>query len=85
MGEESLLMNLTERLSVCIRSNCQGFWLRVFTPVYSRNIWSELAVIVGFAETTVCSARREKGKFCGKRDAPKSPGNSQNTMRHAFA
>ena len=59
-------MNLTERLSVCTGSNCWGFWLRVFPPVYSRNIWSRLAVIVGFAATTVCSVRSERGNSVEK-------------------
>lgn len=60
-------MNLTERRSVCIRSNCDGFWWRVFTPEYSRNIWCELAVIVGFRETTVCLVRGEWGDSMEKR------------------
>lgn len=62
-----LLMNLTERCSVCKRSNCDGFWWRVFTPEYSRNIWCELVVIVGFRETTVCLVRGERGDSMEKR------------------
>lgn len=74
-------MNLTERHGVCIRSNCDGFWWRVFTPEYSRNIWCELVVIVGFRETTVCLVRGEFGGGGGvirwKRDVQKVLRNSQ--------
>lgn len=62
-----LLTNLTERCSVCISSNSDGFWWRVFTPEYSRNIWCELVVIVGFRETTVCLVRGERGDSMEKR------------------
>lgn len=60
-------MNLTERHNVCIRSNCDGFWWRVFTREYSRNIWCKLVVIVGFRETTVCLVRGEWGISVEKR------------------
>lgn len=62
-------MTITERLfeKFCIRSDCDGFWWRVFTPEYSRNIWCELAVIVGFRETTVCLVRGEWGDSMEKR------------------
>lgn len=76
MKENMLLMNLTERHSVCIRSNCNGFWWRLFTLEYSRNIWCELAVIVGFRETTVCLWGENRG-FRWKRDVQKVLRNSQ--------
>lgn len=56
-------MNLQESCSVCRRNNHSGFWWRVFTPEYSRNIWCELAVIVGFRRTTVCLAKEEQRRL----------------------
>lgn len=53
-------MNLQESCSVCRRNNHNGFWWRVFTPEYSRNIWCKLAVIVGFRQTTVCLVKGEQ-------------------------
>lgn len=53
-------MNLQEICSVCRRNNHNGFWWRVFTPEYSRNIWCELAAIVGFRRTTVCLVKGEQ-------------------------
>lgn len=61
------LMNLTERHSVCTGSNCDGFWCGgLHFSEYSRNIWCELVLIVGFRGTTVCLVRGEQGGFDGK-------------------
>lgn len=56
-------MNLQESCSVCRRNNHSGFWWRVFTPEYSRNIWCELAVIVAFRRTTVCLVKGEQRRL----------------------
>lgn len=61
-----LWMKRAETGGVCAGSDCSDFWWRVFTPQYSRNIWCELLMIVGFRGTTVCSVRRERRNLVEK-------------------
>lgn len=59
------LMKLAEMH--CVRTASNNFWWRVFTPSYSRNIWCELLMIVGFRGTTVCLVRGERRNLVEKR------------------
>lgn len=58
------MTNLREIFAKC--PNRGGLWRRVFAPEYSRHIWCELAVIVGFSGTTVCLVSEEQGGLDGK-------------------